>query len=207
MTAMKELEREKRDALYKGIAGVGISYEEAEKIFECLEDQCVIEMTPPQIEEPSLQTAEIRASHTGRYRGRSYKPGNIILNIKNAVTASLAFGMSSIASIGALSASQPMIALFTILAAVLSAADLGKTVLEDDAALILAVLWENRHTYGPLIDIEKGSELVDAYLESHGRDALSKRRYEDLLEDLHDIGSIGLRDEKIELKEKVHITY
>ena len=70
MVVMKELEREKRDALYKGIAGAGISYEEAKKIFECLEDRCVIEMTPPQIEEASLQTAEIHAYHTGRCRGR-----------------------------------------------------------------------------------------------------------------------------------------
>lgn len=207
MTEMKELEWKKRDELYKGIAQLGISIEEARKIFVYLEDECVIEITPPKVEESTLQMVKIQATHTGRFNGKTYKPGNIILNIKNAVCDSLAFVTSTVASIGAISISQPVIAIFTILSAVLSAANLGKIELNDNAVLILAVLWENRHTYDQLIDMEDGLELVNKYLESYSRKKLSEVQYNDLLEDLKNVGSIMLNDGKIKLIEKIYIQY
>ena len=207
MVEMKELEWEERDRLYKGIAALGVSYEAAKKIFARPADLCVIEVDPPQAEGPSLQAVEICAMHTGRFHGRTYKPGNIILNIQDETGEFLAFGASVAASIGALSASQPIVACFTILAAILSVAALGKKQLDDDAALILAVLWEDRDRYGTLIDRETGYELVDQYLKLHGREGMSKSRYEDLLEDLDGVGSIEQISGKIRLKERIHITY
>lgn len=207
MVELKELECEKRDQLYKGIAQLGISMEEAKKIFEYLEDECLIEITPPQIGEFASHWVRIEASHTGRFSGRTYKPGNIILNIKDAVVDFLVFGFSTAASIGAVSMSQPVIAILTIFSAVCSAANLGKIVLDDDAVLVLAVLWEKQHTYDQLIDEELGLELVNEYLESHGREKLSEIQYNDLLEDLSNVGSIMLKDGKIKLNEKIYIEY
>lgn len=207
MVEIKELEWKKRDELYKGISQLGISNEEAKEIFEYLEDECVIEITPPQIEESSLQNVKIQATHTGRFIGKSYKPGNIVLNIKESIVDSLIIGMSSVASIGAISMSQPIIAILTILVAVLSAANLGEIALDDSAVLILAVLWENRNTYDTLIDVDGGLELVNNYLESYSREKISEIQYNDLLEDLGKAGCIVLKDGKIKLKEKVHITY
>ncbi len=207
MVELKELEWKKRDELYKGISQLGISIEEARKIFEYLEDECVIEITPPKVEKSALQMVKIQATHTGRFRGKTYKPGNIILNIKNAVVDSLVFGTSTVASIGAISMSQPVIAIFTIFSAVLSVCNLGKIVLDNNAVLILAVLWENRHTYGQLIDAEVGLALVNKYLESYSREKLSGVQYNDLLEDLRDVRSIVLNDGKIKLNEKIHIEY
>lgn len=204
---MKELEWKKRAELYKGIAQLGVSLEEAKKIFEYLEDECVIEITPPKMEEPALQTVKIQTTHTGRFSGKSYKPGNIIFNIKEAMIDSLVFGTSTVASIGAISMSQPVIAILTILTAVLSAANLGKIVLDDNAVLILAILWENRHTFDQLIDVEVGLELVNKYLESYNREKLSEIHYNDLLEDLSNAGSIILDNGKIKLNEKIHIEY
>lgn len=204
---MKELEWKKRAELYEGITQLGCSIEEAKKIFEYLEDECVIEITPPKMEEPALQMVKIQTTHTGRFRGKSYKPGNIIFNIKEAVVDSLVFGTSTVASIGAISMSQPVIAILTILTAVLSAATLGKIVLDDNAVLILAILWENRHTFDQLIDVEVGLELVNKYLESYNREKLSEIQYNDLLEDLRNVGSIILDNGKIKLNEKIHIEY
>jgi len=207
MVEMKESEWKKRNELYKGIAQLGISIEKAQKIFEYLEDECIIEITPPKREESTLEMVNIQAAHTGRFKGNSYKPGNIVLNIKDAVGDSLVLGSSIAASIGAVSMSQPMIAIFTILSAVLSAANLGKRKLDDNAVLILAVLWENRHISNQLIDTEAGLELVNKYLDSYNRDKLSEAQYNDLLEDLMNIGSVVLNDGKIKLIEKIHIKY
>lgn len=207
MIEIKELEWKKRAELYKGIAQLGVSIEEAKKIFEYLEDECVIEITPPKMEEPALQMVKIQTTYTGRFIGKSYKSGNIIFNIKEAMIDSLIFGISTATSIGAISMSQPVIATLTILTAVLSAANLGKIVLDDNAVLILAVLWENRHTFDQLIDVEDGLELVNKYLESYNREKLSETQYNDLLADLSNVGSIMLENGKIKLIEKIQIQY
>lgn len=207
MIEVKELEWKKRDELHKGIAKLGISIEEAKKIFEYLEDECVIEITSPKMEEPVLQTVKIQGTHTGRFTGKSYKPGNIILNIKDAIVDSLVFGTSVAASIGALSLSQPVIAILTIMGAVLSAVSLEKIVLDTNAVLILAVLWENRDTYDQLIDADAGLELVNKYLESYNREKLSEVQYNDLLDDLSNVESIELTNGKIKLNEKIYIEY
>lgn len=209
MVEMKVLEREKREELYKGIAQLGISIEDAKKVFEYLEDACVIEVTPPKMKESPLQILKIQATYTGRFSGKSYKPGNIIINIKDAMVESLALGFSIIASIGAISMSQPMIAIFTIISAVLSAANLGKIELGDNAVLILAVLWESTRTYGgdQLIDVEFGLELVNRYLQSCGREKISEVQYDDALEDLENVKCIVVKDGKIKLNEKIHIEY
>lgn len=207
MVEMKELEWKKRDELYKAIIQLGCSFEEAKKVFEYLEDQCLIEITSPQMKESALQTVRIKATRTGRFSGKSYKPGNIIFNFKQAVVDSLVFGTSTVASIGAISMAQPIIAILTILTAVLSVANLGKRALDDNAVLILAVLWENGHTLESLIDAEVGFELVNKYLKSYSREAFSKIQYNDLLEDLSNVGSIVLDNGKIRLIEKIHIKY
>ncbi len=207
MIEMKEEEWKKRDDLYRGIAKLGISIEEAKRIFQYLEDECVIEITPPQMKEPVLQSVKIQDAHTGRFIGKSYKPGNIILNVKDGIINSLAFGTSVAASIGAISASQPVLAILTIITAVLSVANLGKMELDEDAVLILAVLWQNRDTYDQLMDVEAGLELVNTYLKSYNRTGLSEVRYNDLLDDLSAIRCIALKDGKIELIEKINIEY
>ena len=127
--------------------------------------------------------------------------------MKEAMGESVSVGLSSAASIGAIAISQPIIAVFTLLTAVISIANLGKIQLDDKAALILAVLWENRRAYNQLIDVDAGLELINRYLESHNREKISEVQYSDLLEDLENIGSIVLEDEKIKLNEKVCITY
>lgn len=207
MIEMKVLEWKKRDELHEGIAQLGISIDEAKKIVKYLEDECVIEITSPKMEESPLQTVKIQGTHTGRFTGKSYKPGNIILNIKDAISDSLVLGTSVAASIGAVSMSQPVIAILTILGAVLSAASLGKIVLDTNEVLILAVLWENRDTYGQSIDAHVGLDLVNKYLESYNREKLLEVQYNDLLEDLDKIGSIVLNNGKIKLNEKIYIEY
>lgn len=207
MIEIKELEWKKRDDLHKGIAQLGVSQEEAKRIFEFLEDECVIEITTPKMEDAALQMILIQASHTGRITGESYKPGNIILNIKNAVVNYVALGASMAASIGAISMSQPVIALFTVLSVVLSAVGLCKNKLDENAVLLLAVLWKNRHMYDQWINADAGLELVDQYLESCQEEKLSVTQYNYLLDDLSKAGCIVLNDGKIKLREKICMKY
>lgn len=206
MIEMKELEREKREELYKGVAQL-ITADEARKLLETLEDKCIIEITPPKTEESHLQTVRIQATHTGRFKGNTYKPGNIILNIKDAVLDSLILGSSTVASMEAISMSQPTIAILTIIAAMLSVINLSKIVLDDNAVVILAVLWENRYTYDSLIDAAVGLELVNKHLELYNREKLSEVQYNDLLEDLKNVKCIVLDNGKIKLNEKIYIEY
>lgn len=140
MVELKELEWKKRNELYNGIARLGIPIEKAKKIFESLEDEGIIDITAPKREELVLQMVTIQAAHTGRVSGKSYKPGNIFLNLKKAPMNAVIFSTSTAASIGAVSMDQPWITAFTILTAVLTAANLGKIELDDNAVLILAVL-------------------------------------------------------------------
>lgn len=206
MVELKEVESKKRDELYHKIVQKGFSIEEAKRIFAYLEDECVIEITSPKMEESELQAIRIQAGRTGRFQGKSYKPGNIYINIKASVNNFLASGFSAIASIGAISMSQPLIAVFTILAAVLSAANLCKIDLDETAVMILAVLWEGRIT-NDSIDSDTALEHVNTYLESNGREAVSNMQYNDLLADLDTIGCISLNNGKIKLIERIHIKY
>lgn len=107
----------------------------------------------------------------------------------------------------AVSISQPIMAILTIVVAVLSIADLGKIELEDDAVMILAILWENRKRTNQPIEIEEAYNIINQELENNKRDKLSITRYNDLLEDLEKLETIEIIDNKIQLKEKVVIKY
>lgn len=203
----KELEWNKRDEIYRGTIPIGGSYEAAKGIFEMLEDECLIDMTSPQTEEPFMQMVSLRATHSGRYNGGTYKPGNIVFNIKESVISSAKLAASLGISIGAVTASQPILTILTIIMTVLSVAELGKIELKDNAALILAVLWENKGQYTLQIEEDKGYKLVNQKLSENNRDGLSLLQYKDLLEDLEKLKSIEVKDGEIHLKEKIHILY
>ncbi len=207
MYEVKELERKEREKLYKGIIQLGYSYEDAKDIFEKLEDECLIEITPPQMEEPLLQWTNVSMTHSGRYSGKTYKAGNVIFNIKESVMASAGLMTSLLASILTFSVSQPVLGILTIITAVLSAANFTKVTLDNNAALVLAVLWENKVQCMQTIEVNMGFELVNQRLIAANREKLSYSQYNDLLDDLKDIKSIEIRDGKIYLKEKIHISY
>lgn len=207
MVSDKVAESKKRSELYKGIEYLGFSEKDAKKIFESFEDECIIEITAPQKESIPMEWTITRKSHTGRYKGNLYKPGNVMFNIKKAVVGSMVTGGSVISSIMAVSISQPIMAILTIVVAVLSIADLGKIELEDDAVMILAILWENRKRTNQPIEIEEAYNIINQELENNKRDKLSITRYNDLLEDLEKLETIEIIDNKIQLKEKVVIKY
>lgn len=203
----KEAESKKRSELYKGIEYLGFSEKDAKKIFENFEDECIIEITAPQKESMPMEVAITQKSHTGRYKGNLYKPGNVIFNIREAVVSSMVIGGSVISSIMSVSISQPIIAILTIVVAVLSIADLGKIELEDDAVIILANLWKNSKGANQPIEIEEAYNIINQELENNKRDKLSITRYNDLLKDLEKLKTVKIIDNKIQLKEKVVIKY
>ena len=208
MTELKELEREKRKEMYVALAKrLDISNENSKKLFDYMEDECMVEITSPQEEESSLQTVKAEISHSGRFKGKSYKVGNIFFNIKDSIINSMAFGISTIASLGSISIEQPIIAILTAMAALLSAENSCKVDLEDDAVAVLAILWENKSLFGDRIKSKEALKLVNARLVEYNRDEISESRYNDLLDDLQAVKCIAIEDDKVILKEKVHISY
>ena len=193
--------------MHKGIEYLGFSEKDAKKIFESFEDECIIEITAPQKESMPMELTVVRTSHTGRYKGNSYKPGNVMFNIKKAVVGSMVTSGSAISSIMAVSILQPIIAILTIVVAVLSIADLGKFELENDAVTILAILWKNRKETNQLIETEEAYNIINQELENNKRDKLSITKYNDLLDDLEKLKTIEIINDKIQLKEKVVIKY
>lgn len=55
--------------------------------------------------------------------------------------------------------------------------------------------------------MESGIKFVNEYLKSCNREIISSVQYNDLLEDLRDIGCIVLENGNIRLIEKIHIKY
>lgn len=207
MNTLKELEIKKRSELYGGLTCLGFTFEEARNIFERMEDECLVEVIPPQAEEIPMQWVHLHAGPTGRYSGNSYKPGNIIFNVKDAVLNSLSAIISAAASMAAFSMDEPLIGGLTVFSAFLSIATLGKASMNNELSLVLAVLWENRHVYGNSIERKDGLRLANDKLSTYGRENLSDVQYNDLLSDLDHMKCIELVNDRIILREKVCISY
>lgn len=207
MTELKQVEEQKREIIYKAISELGCSIDNAKKLFANMEDECIVEITAPLNEEVPLQWITIQSTHTGHYSGKSYKPGNIILNIRKSVSSSLALAATSVASISAISISEPLIGIFTIIGTILSAAQLTKTELNGNSSILMAALWEDRGGYNLTVGIESGLELMNRKMSVYGKEPVSKGQYQELLDELQDFGVIRLEDGKIILKEKIHILY
>lgn len=86
-----------------------------------------------------------------------------------------------------------------VLASIFSACDVLKVDLNDDAVLVLAVLWENKDAGSRLINKKKGFGLVNERLKAYNKVALSCKEYDELLKKLEDIGCVALKNETVYL--------
>lgn len=208
MKELKELELKKRQELLEIFDDLDYSNGDAKQLLIYLEDENFLEITAPKADEVPLEYTRINATHMGQYSGRSYKPGNIIFNIKKAVPKSINILFDTTVSIGAIASAQPIIAIFKILSKMITAIDFCRVELNGDAAFVLAVLWENKASYtNHGLDTEAAFETINNKLTEMNRPILSKMIYNDILEFLHKIGTITIDNGNIILKEKVSISY
>ena len=82
---LKNKEMKKREGLREIIEKYFDFDIDSGTILDYLEDERIIELTAPLKKEVKLQYIEVKGNHTGKFKGDSYKPGNIIINIKKRI--------------------------------------------------------------------------------------------------------------------------
>lgn len=208
MIENKEMEKKKRRELQEKITYLGISREEAKRIFEDLEDEGILEITCPQSEEPRIEYIAMRQiGHSGRYRGISYKRGNIVLNIRQAIVKTLMSGASIFESMNGLFDDQPVIACIKIFIAMLTAADLFTIPLNEEMSFVLVALWKKRPGKNQSVPCTAGWEYVNEMLKENNKDPMTQVRYNEVLRDLEEAGIIQSKKDEIWLRERVCIRY
>lgn len=207
MKQIKELELEKRKEIQDAIMDLNYSQKDAEMIFHQFEDCSFIEITAPEEEESMLEWINVRKLHTGRYIGNSYKSGNIIINIKKGVLDFLVMEVSTIGSVLAISADQPLVGILTIFVAIVSSLKMIKKELEKECVFVLAILWESGYRKGQGIDLEEAYHLINEKQRLLQRNELSQTEWNDIMDDLKELECIKLEDGKIILIEELQIEY
>lgn len=207
MRELKELEAQKRKDIVEGIQRTGISREEAQRIFEYLEDECYVEVIAPREKDVRLEYVALTGNRRGGYFGNSYKPGNIILNMKKAVNNTILTGSSIVTTLAGITENQPLVAIMGLVTVIASCTSYIKMELNKDLALVLAVLWENKECYNKYISFEEGLRLVNERLKEYDREEITRMEFTDIVEELEEIKCIEIVGDAVVLKEKVRIEY
>lgn len=204
MKKRTDLARVKRQEICNVINSAGIESEKAEQLLKWLEDECLLEIYPPEEPEYPMQYMTIFSPYTGKGRGATYKSGNIIINMRKSILHSTALLASSAATLGAISCDNPGIAALTILSILLSLPEQSKISLAKDEAFILAVLWEERRRD---LSVEQSLLCVNQKCEECNKKVYNEEEYADILDNLVAIKSIEIVNDTINLKERIQIKY
>lgn len=204
MKKRTDLARAKRQEICNVISSAGITDGQAEQLLKWLEDECLLEIYPPEEPEYPMQYMTISSPYTGKGSGATYKAGNIIINIKKSILDSAAFIASSVATLGAISCDNTGVATLTILSILLSLPGQSKISLAKDEAFILAVLWEERQRD---LSVEQSLLCVNQKRAKYNKKVYSEEEYADILDNLVAIKSIEIVNDTITLKERIQIKY
>lgn len=206
---LKALEKKKREEMADIIRGA-VSHFFNEGCYplefvEFLEDAGVIDIAPPYGEPDILQYTVIEGNRLGGYSGKSYKPGNIIINVRKALMNDVACLLQIPISIGSFGADQPLIGSMAVVAALLSVAGLSETSLSESSSLILISAWEDR--------LLRNKTTEDNYLKTNeklkslGKSTLSRSEHEEALKRLQEVKCIDILDDKIQIRDAISIRY
>lgn len=204
MTIRRDLECAKRQEMCKVISSLGIGGGRAEQLMERLEDEGWLAIYPPEEPEHRMQYMVISSPYSGRGEGTTYKPGNIIINLKKSILSSAELLFSSGAAAGCISHDNPGVAVLTILSTLFSVAKLSKISLAQDESFILAVLWENQQKN---MSIEQSLVHVNQKRRECNKKIYTEEDYMHILDDLAAIKSIEIVNDTIIMKEQIRIEY
>lgn len=143
MSVHKNLD-DKRRELSNSLCSLDLEVNQADQLLSWMEQQGLLQISPPRQNHPAMELITIKEMHTGLKWGTSYKPGNIIINVKRAKSASSGQLLSFIGKAEGISFDKPVAVLLTILGAIITiVAELSKIDITKEAAFVLTVLWEN----------------------------------------------------------------
>ncbi len=179
----------------------------AVEILNTFEDESYIEIIPPESEEVNFEKIYAKATHLGRYKGNSYKPGNIIFNIRTCVIDFFINGAEMANAIFDFSDDQPLIGALSVFIALISSLKMIKSELEEKCVSVLAILWENGYRKGQKIEVERARSLINIQMEKKDRPIFSEVEFEDILENLEQFGCVKIDNDKITLVEELILTY
>ena len=201
---LKNNEMKKREGL-REIIEKNFDFDiDSRTILDYLENECIIELIPPLEKEVKLQYIEVKGNHTGKFKGNSYKPGNIIINIKKTLISSVQIFLSVPITMGSFSEEHPIIGGLSLISTVLLIAGLSKVELTEKASLVVVVIWENRLEYKNTDEIYN---LVNEKLKIYERTPLKRNDFYDVLEELQNIRCIEICSNEVLLKEIIKIEY
>lgn len=205
MIEVNELALLKRVELQKALKSrMNCDKRVAIEILNIFEDESYIEIIPPESEEANLEKIYAKATHLGRYKGKSYKPGNIIFDIRTCV---IDFFINGADMANAIFDDHPLIGALSVFIALISSLKMIKCELEEECVSVLAILWENGYRKGQEIEVESARNLINIQMEKKGRSIFSKVEFEDILEDLEQFGCVKINNDKITLVEELILSY
>lgn len=213
---LKKLENKKRKEIIALIDNFLENNHDSEKIINYLEDECYLEISPPKKLIEKNKSLKIIDDHTYNFKGNSYKPGNIIINLKKAVfstflnlaenTVSAVDSLSNCQTVSGTSSNyQAVSGTISLLSILLLIAGLVKIKLSNLASLTLIITYNN--SYLEKNSIEGVYSSLNDKLEAIGRNKITLREFFDVLDELENIKSISIDNNKINIEEKIKIKY
>lgn len=177
------------------------SEQDCETIYQQFIKSGFLSITAPE-EDPPMISFITMDSLKNYSSGRSIKPGNIRLNIKDLIETI----PSMVEMAVSIALDIPVLQVCAALNLWKSIRDVFTVEISKDQAYLITSLWKNcdsRHR----ITIEKGFTAVNTLLEKYGEDAINGTKYNYILESLESIQCIELEDGVIWLREWISKKY
>lgn len=199
---------EKREEICRAFQECGMQEKQAAELMKEMERRCLIEFSAPVWKEPPLEYIEIKSGHTGHYHGSTYKMGNIMFHVKESMLDALGIGIDlGVSVMSFYQSGWNAVSVGTIILAAISVAKLRKVQIEEEAAFLIAALWEESVKERCSIKIADGLEIVNKKKLFFGKQRMESTEYNYYLDYLGVLGCIAINGGMIDLVERVNIKY
>ena len=175
--------------------------QDCETIFQQFINSGFLSITAPE-EDPPMMSLMTMDSLKNYSSGRSIKPGNIRLNIKDLIETI----PSMVEMAVSIAMDMPVLQVCAALNLWKSIRDVFTVEISKDQAFLIVSLWKNCDSR-QRITIEKGLTAVNVLLVKYGEDTINGTKYNYILESLESIHCIELEDGVIWLREWISKRY
>lgn len=179
----------------------GASERDCETIYRYFLNSGFLSITAPEEDPPMMQFITIY-SLKDNSGGKSIKPGNVRLNIRNLIETIPSMTEMSIS----IALDIPILQICAALNLWKAIKDICTVEISKNQAYLIVSLWNNcdsKHR----IATEKGFTTFNALLGEYGEEAVSKAKYENILDSLENIRCVELEGETIWLREWIGKKY
>ena len=180
---------------------IGEQEQDSFGLYEELTRDGFIEVDSPE-EEPPMMSFLLMDSLDGFVRGRSIKPGNILLNMKHLIDS-----IPNIIMRGYnIAESIPIVKVCAGLEIWKMVLKISTVEITKEQAFVIVALWKNcDHKYS--VELEKGREAVNILYKKSVGEEMDKEKYNQIIDKLVMIKCIELVDGIVYMKEKISHRY